>query len=151
MTDILLQTLAAFIGTVTFAALFYSPFKEYVPSGIVGAAGWFTYACCHLHFSAAVSSFFGAIIIVILARMIAVARKVPTNVYMVSGLFPLVPGVGIYHTLLGLLIGDPTEAFIEGVGVLKVAAAIVLAVIIVFSLPNKIFRREEKLRSRNIN
>lgn len=147
-SEIFWETVAAFIGTVAFSVLFIVPKRQWLLCGLVGSAGWIVYALAEFWFSGTVASFFSTVVIVLLARVLAVVRRVPTNVLMIPGIFPIVPGIGIYNTIYNLLIGDGAVGLEKGLGVLKAIGAIVLGIIVVFSLPNRWFKQAPKMRSR---
>mgnify|MGYP002624622553 CR=1 FL=1 len=40
----------------------------------------------------------GAFILTVFSRVLAAKRKNPVTIYLITGIFPLVPGAGIYYT-----------------------------------------------------
>ena len=60
--------------------------------------------------------------------------------FLISGILPLVPGAGIYWTTYFMLIGQSAEALRRGVETGKIAAALGLAIVLVFELPQGLFR-----------
>lgn len=133
------ETIAAFIGTAAFSVLFHVPKKQWAICGLVGGIGWIVYALTHTALSITAASFSATLVIVLLARILAVLRKVPSNVFMLSGIFPIVPGVGIYDTIYNLMIGDAQFGLIRGLETLKAVGAIVLGIVVIFAIPNKVF------------
>lgn len=140
LTESIGQIIAAFLGTVGFSVLFHVPQKQYVMCGVTGAVGWLVYLLVHIRFSVSVSSFCATVVIVFLARLFAVWRKVPSNVFMISGIFPIVPGIGIYNTIYDFMTGDVDAGILSGLGTFKAVAAIVLGIVCVFVIPDKWFR-----------
>ena len=63
------------------------------------------------------------------------------TVFLISGIFPLVPGAGIYWTAYYIVMNDLEQAGQRGFLTLKVAVAIVLSILLVFELPQGLFRR----------
>ena len=59
---------------------------------------------------------------------------------MLSGIFPIVPGIGIYNTIYDIMIGDAAAAMTSGVGTCKAVAAIVRGIVCGVVIPNKWFR-----------
>lgn len=145
---LVLETVAAFVGTIAFGVLFVVPVKQYLICGVVGGIGWVVYAVTLENSTATVASFFATVVIVLLARGLAVVRKVPTNVIMIPGIFPIVPGIGLYNMIYNLMIGDTAIGVSQGLEVLKEIGAIVFGIIAVFSLPNRWFRKKSKIRAR---
>ena len=54
---------------------------------------------------------------------------------MLTGIFPLVPGAGIYYTAYYFLRNDPSLCTSKGIETLKVAVALALGIAIVCSIP----------------
>ena len=138
------HTMAAFVGTVAFSVLFSVPKKQIWVCGLVGSTGWVIYDLASGFLSDAESAFFAAMIIALLARVLAVVRKVPANVIMLPGIFPIIPGLGIYDMIYDLLIGNTISGLSGGFSVLKVIGAIVLGLVVSFSLPRSWFKGRKK-------
>ena len=84
-------------------------------------------------------SFAAAVAIMLLARIFAVWRKTPTTIFLVAGIIPIVPGVGIYDTTYALFMNELQEAFGKGMETLKIAVAISLGIMCVLLIPQTIF------------
>ena len=133
--------IAATIGTVSFALLFGVPSKYYVHCGIVGAAGWFMYSVTlGWGATATEATFFATVLVILLSRIFAVRERCPVTVFVISGIFSLVPGTGIYWTAYYLVTNQLSEALSSGFAAVKAAIAIVLGIVVVFELPHKWFR-----------
>lgn len=85
------------------------------------------------------AAFLATVLVIILSRLCAVRERCPVTIFMVSGLFPLVPGVGIYWTIYELVMENMQGAIQRGTAALQDAIAIVLGIIFVFELPQKLF------------
>lgn len=92
-------------------------------------------------FSIAGAAFVSSLSVVLLSRWMAVSRQCPATVLMIPGLFPLIPGVGIYRTVYYLVTSDLTQAFQSGFSAAKTAIAIVLGIVVAFEFPQRMFRR----------
>ena len=108
---IIIQFVIAMLATISFAILFTAPKKEIIFCGLTGAFGWivyylFTHNGMHLVLASGIATF----CLTILARRFAVIRKTPVTVYLLAGIFPLVPGAGIYYTAYYLFIGNTLQA-----------------------------------------
>lgn len=138
--ELLLQLVMAFLTTLGFAVLVNAPPKEFVYAGIVGAVGWGGYwLCMQSGLTVAVSSFAGALVLAYLSRVFSVVRRCPATVYLISGIFALVPGAGIYYTVYYLIMGDDSMAAAKGVETMKVAVAIAVGIVLVLALPGSLF------------
>lgn len=142
----MVQTLLACVGTVAFALLFGVPRRYFLLCGVIGGAGWLVYAmlmnCGGL--SPAEATFLATMLVIFLSRACAVIQRCPVTVFLVSGIFPLVPGAGIYWTSYYLVTGQISQAAVSGFAAIKAAVAIVLGIVFVFEVPNKVFHRMTK-------
>ena len=135
-----LQLAAAFLGTAAFALLFYVPARHYLSCGLTGALGWGCYLALQPALSAPEAAFCAAALAALLSRVFAIREKCPVTAFLISGILPLVPGAGIYWTTHFMLTGQSAEALRRGVETGKIAAAMVLAIVLVFELPQGLFR-----------
>ena len=127
----IVRTVLAFVGTIAFALLFGVPRKYFISCGFIGGAGWLLYE--------ALMAYAGATATEATFRMRAVRERCPVTVFLISGIFPLVPGAGIYWTSYYLVTGEMGQAVSSGFVAVKAAIAIVLGIVFVFEIPNKAF------------
>lgn len=134
--DLCIQFLAAGVGTLSFAVLFGCPPKSLVYCALVGAVGWFGYELLILlGADSMVASLLAVIPLTLLARIFAITIKMPVTVFLLSGIFPLVPGAGIYYTAYYFIQGDHGLALSNGISTLKTAVALAIGISLVLSLP----------------
>lgn len=140
LLDFAWQTAISFVATIAFSIMFHAPRKQYVFAGITGAFGWLIYIV-YMHFSpdAVFASFFAAIGLTYISRIFSFARKAPVTIFLISGIFPIVPGAGIYYTGYHIFMNNNTAALSTGLETIKVAIAIALGIGIVVSLPRFLF------------
>lgn len=134
------ELLAAMAGTVAFSVLFGVPKKQYLACGIIGMIGWLVYSSSAKALGEGFSVMLSAFIVVLLARMEAVRKQCPATLFLVPGIFPLVPGSGIYLTVYYLVTEQTQLAGKTGYSALKCAFAIVLGIVLALELPQKLFR-----------
>ena len=136
------ELISAAIGTMAFSLLFGVPKKYYVYCGGIGAAGWFVYKIMlvNVGVSIAASVFFATVLVVLLSRYAAVFEKCPATVFMITGIFPLVPGAQIYWATYYLVTDNLYKAFDSGFLALKIMVSIVLGIVVVFEIPYKFFK-----------
>lgn len=136
------ELISAAVGTMAFSLLFGVPKKYYAYCGGIGAAGWFLYKIMlvNVGLSIAGSVFFATVLIVLLSRYAAVFEKCPATVFMITGIFPLVPGAQIYWATYYLVTDNLYKAFDSGFLALKIMVAIVLGIVVVFEIPYKFFK-----------
>jgi uncharacterized membrane protein YjjB (DUF3815 family) len=136
----LVQILVSFIATISFAVIFSVPRKEYIFCGLTGAIGWLSYLIFFTAiFSIVFATFFASIVITVVSRIFAVNRRLPVTIFLISGIFPLVPGAGLYYTAYWIFANEITLATVKGVETFSIALAIVFGIMLVFVIPQKIF------------
>ena len=145
------QVCGAFVGTAAFAVLFGVPDREYVPSGVIGALGWLVYLLLfrYASFTPAVSTLIAAFAVCVTARITAILRRCPGTVYLLCGIFPLVPGAGIFWFSYYLISSQFIESQTTGFSAVKIAIAIVLGIILAMELPQRLFTPFRKKRDRD--
>ena len=133
------QLLAAYVGTVAFAVLFGVPRKYYLDSGLCGMLGWLLYLILVNYTGLSVANvvFFATVLVTFTAMVLAIVRKCPITVYLICGIFPLVPGAGIFWTTYNLVSEQLGAALHTGVTALKVTVAIAFGIILVAELNGK--------------
>lgn len=136
------QMVAAVFGTLAFSVLFGVPRQYYVYCGLVGGAGWWLYSLlmAYTQCTATEATFLATFLVVLLSRFLAVWERCPATVFLTTGIFPLVPGAGIYWTAYYLVTDRPAEAVDNGFAAVKAAFAIVLGIVLVFEVPDKFFK-----------
>ena len=138
----MVRTVLAFVGTIAFALLFGVPRKYFFSCGLIGGAGWLLYEALMAYAGATATeaTFFATVLVILLSRMRAVRERCPVTVFLISGIFPLVPGAGIYWTSYYLVTAQMRLAMSSGFDAMKAAIAIVLGIVLVFEIPNGFFR-----------
>lgn len=76
----------------------------------------------------------------IMARM----RKTTVTTFLISALFPLVPGAGMYYTMLEIVNNELDVALETGVTTLSTAALMALGILFVTTLSRVMFHSQQK-------
>ena len=133
----IIQTAAAFLGSIGFAIFFKMKGRQIVLAGLGGAVTWVVYLFMQ-HF---VEGYFvpylaAAIFVGIYAEIMARVNKAPATIFLTASAVPLIPGGSLYYTMLGLV--EKNEALFaeSGVAALTIALAISLGFVVV-ALTNK--------------
>ena len=138
----ILEFIMAFGATFSFAFLFCVPTKELLFSGLSGALGWIVYyGIVHQDLSPVLASLVATFILTVFSRTTAVIRRTPATVYLLCGIFPLVPGAGIYYTAYYLITGDNARFTSKGLETFEIALAIVFGIIFGFAIPEALFHK----------
>lgn len=135
------QFIAAFIGTVSFS-LIYHVHKRYYPAcGMIGGIGWMIYLVSIPYISVAEASFFATCVVTFCSRACAIYQKCPVTIFLIPGIFPLVPGAGIYWTAYYLVTNQNSLCLQSGISTIKTAFAIVLGIVFLFEIPQSFFQK----------
>lgn len=134
------EVIAAGIGTVAFALMFHVPRNYYLCGGVAGGAGWLIYRVLDLHVNSVLGPVCaGAFTVVFLSRIFAVRKRCPVTMFLIPGIFPLVPGMSLYQTAQALVDSDWAMATSKGMTTIKFAVAIVGGILLGFEIPQKWF------------
>ena len=135
------QIVASFIGTAAFAVLFGVPRKYYVLCGVSGVLGWILYMILarYAGFTPPAATLFATMLVVLSARWFSVLDRCPAIVFLLCGIFPLVPGAGVFWTSYYVVSDQLRLALGSGFMAVKVTIAIVLGIILISELPNRFF------------
>ena len=95
----ILELIAAFVGTVSFSIIFKVTKNHCVYCGLTGAFAWLVYKIVlSLCTSTIAATFLSCFALTVMARFLSVKRKAPTTIFLLTGIFVLVPGAGMYYT-----------------------------------------------------
>ena len=141
------QALAAFVGTTAFACLFGVDREQYLATGVIGAIGWVAYLLLVRLAGASpeVATLAAAVLVAVASRILAVVSKCPAQVFLLCGIFPLVPGAGIFWFTYYLTSAKFQLSLMTGFTAGKVAIAIVLGIILAMEIPQRIFSHPHKV------
>lgn len=137
-----IEFIVAMIATIAFAIIFSAPKSELVYCGISGAIGWIFYSVLSSLIGApTLGNMIGSLILTLFSRSLAAKRKNPVTIYLITGIFPLVPGAGIYYTSYYLIMNDMETFGSYGLSTIKTAGAIVMGIIFGMAFPQSWFNK----------
>lgn len=128
-----IQCLSAFIGCLGFTFIFriHKNFKFAVTGSLVGTLGWILYLATDFMNNIFMQSFLAMLCVALIAEMMARHYKAPATIFIIIGCFPLVPGSGIYYTMLYAVQGYNAlfaESFLSTLGIgISLALAILVS------------------------
>lgn len=138
--DVLFQILMAFGGTVAFSVLFGTSPRHYIKCGIVGAVGWGIYLLIlSIWDSGILATLIAAALVTAMSRRLSVTEKAPTIIFLVTGIFTLVPGAAIFYTAYYLFQGEQALAVTYGLAAMKTSVAIALGIGFSYSVPARVY------------
>ena len=142
LTNAVLGTLAAqsFLaaaGTLSFAIPFACPRRLLPYCALVGGVGWLVCmswpSCWGLDSTTA--SLLAVIPLTLLTRVLAILLKAPVTVFLLTGIFPLVPGAGIYYTAYYFIQSNNALALSNGISTFKIAVVLATGIALVLGIP----------------
>ena len=109
LTFMFMRSIMAGIGTTAFAILFRVRKQHFLDCTILGFISWFLFlTLSELQSNVMLSIFISGFIIAIASRVLAVKRKCPAIVFLMTSLFPLLPGLSFYRSIYYMLMGQET-------------------------------------------
>lgn len=124
------QLICVFIGVVGFAIALEVQKKYLAYCGLAGMVGWAVYLLCQQIFPMG-SIFFSSFCIAFLSQIFARKLHCPVTVFLIPGIYPSVPGAGIYRTVYYVIMGENTLAGHYLLNTLTTAGMIALGIYIV--------------------
>ena len=142
--NILLQSVGAFAGTLGYAFMLNAPVRTVLPASLTALLGYVLYAVLFLLTPVGeMSSYFIAtVVIAIICELEARAMRMPSTIFLLTALVPLVPGYTFYCAMLAL-VQDNSASFASYI----VEAVQIVAVIAVgAAVTSVLFRTMSELR-----
>ncbi|MDV4149645.1 threonine/serine exporter family protein [Clostridium sp. AL.422] len=140
----LIEVIAAFIAAFAFGIVFNIKEKNLVFAALCGALGWFVYKfALILGCSDITSLFFASLALSIYSEIFARILKTPVTTFVIAALIPLVPGGGMYYTMVEAITGDIMKSLEIGLETMASAGALALGIILVSTLTKTLFRNNK--------
>lgn len=135
MTELVIQTVSAFLAIYGFAIILNAPKKFLFYTGIAGGVGWLAYLLAlRAEQSVILSAFLSSLAASVLAHLFARMLKAPVTVFLVAGILPTVPGASIYRCVYALIQRQSALSNFYLVQTIQIAGGMALAIFIVDSL-----------------
>ena len=127
--------ISSFLASVGFAILFNIRKRKILIAGLVGGIGGLTYSILLIVGKSTFLALFVASIVISLSSEICARRfKTPSTTFLVCALIPLVPGGGMYYTMLEIVQDNLNGALVRGIDTVAQACSIAVGCILVSSL-----------------
>ena len=135
------QALYCFLSTLGFSVLFNSPKDCIMKASFCGMTGWLVKMSLTASFSSNVGgTFFGAMTVGLIGETLARKNKKPATVFIIPGIIPLVPGAGMYYTMINFINNNFAKTIEVGSDAIFTAISIAIAVIVASSISRAIIR-----------
>lgn len=145
------ELVLAFFGSLCPAMLFNVNKNRFFWVGLSGALGWIAYVWLNaLTHQVILSTFAGALFVGLYSETMARIVKTPALVFSVSGIFPLVPGIGAYYTAQHIVANDLQAAASKGIETVASAGAIALGIMFMSAFFKVITRIKQRWLKRSL-
>ena len=149
---LLRMSFVSFIITFGFGILFNIKGKKLLFAALGGGLSWYCYSLpLSLGLSEVSSLFISALVFSTYSEVLARIFKTPVTSFVICALFPLVPGSGMYYTMLATINGDLQNAVHLGINTLANAGTLALGVIFISTITSLIFRVKRNHSSQRFN
>ena len=149
---LLRMSFVSFIITFGFGILFNIKGKKLLFAALGGGLSWYCYFLpLSLGLSEISSLFISALVFSTYSEVLARIFKTPVTSFVICALFPLVPGSGMYYTMLATINGDLQNAVHLGINTLANAGTLALGVIFIATITSLIFRVKRNHSSKRFN
>ena len=140
----MIQTcLSAFVASLGFGVIFNIHGRKLFVAALCGGIGGLFYTLSLLlGISEAISLMIGAMALSIASEIAARGLKAPVTAFLVCALIPLVPGGGMYYTMLEMVNGDINQAILLGVDTIVNAGSIAIGCTLISILARQFFTKD---------
>ncbi len=150
MIDLLIRCILGGLAAIGFAILFNVPKRILVQIFMMGAIALLvkTVTLNYLHFNIILASFLSSSSIGIIGLFVSAYKRIPPLILVIPSVIPLIPGIFIYNTLIGLMkMTTETDSsffdlFIQTSQNGLKATFILMVLAIGISIPNLILRQD---------
>lgn len=124
--QVLIHSIGAFGGTLGYAFLLNAPLSTVLPASLTGLLGYvlyellFSFSICGMVFS----YFLATVVITVLCEIEARIMRMPSTIFLLTALVPLVPGYTFYCAMLALVENSGRAAASYGLEAVQIVAAI---------------------------
>ncbi|HHD2754257.1 TPA: threonine/serine exporter family protein [Clostridium perfringens] len=150
--NLIINSIYAFFSALGFGIIFNIKGKNLIFSSLCGGLGWFVYLFSSKFISTNenFNYFLAAIFISLFSEISARVLKVPVLVFLVCGIIPLVPGGGMFYTMLETLKGNTDKALSLGCNTLMLAGSLATGIVLISSF-TKLFFSIKRLIQNKVN
>lgn len=127
----IITALTSGIASAAFGVLFNVPMDQWILVGIVGLIGGFAFGGLTNSIGIYWALFVASSLITLASDLMARKFHIPTITFLICALIPLVPGGGLYYTMLEVINGTLNSALAQGVDTIMQACCIVFGVVLV--------------------
>ena len=126
------QIIAALVGSVGFAIFFKMKGRQIALAGIGVAVTWMVYLFVQSFVTGYFVPYFAAAVFVaVYAEIMARINRAPATIFLTAAAVPLIPGGSLYYTMAGLVNKDEVLFTQSGEAAIVIALAIAMGFVVV--------------------
>ena len=134
---LLIRSVFCFIGCVGFSILFNIHKLGILLCALGGTIAWISYCITLELMQDGISAYFvSAFVASLYSEILARIRKFPALSYLVISIFPMIPGAGVYYTMIWAVRGNMERFFNQGMYTAAIAGVMAVGIL----LPSTLFR-----------
>lgn len=138
----IIEIIGSFFAGLGFGVVFNIHDKQLYAAAIGGTMGYTTYAVLtNLGVDNIMALFLSSMIFSTYSEICARKLKTPVIVFLIIALIILVPGKGMYYTMLEIIQGNTNQAILTGIDTLASAGALALGTIFVSTATKLFFKK----------
>ena len=137
----ILNSIYTLIATFCFSILTNIRGKNLIFASLGGGITWLIYlfTSSHLHIANTFSFFVASVFAAAYSEIMARVLRAPVTTFVISAMIPLVPGSGMYYTMLESVQGNVNGSLSLGIQTLTIAGTIAVGVFFVSSIAKALF------------
>lgn len=126
LRQILIHSIGSFGGTLGYAFLLNVPLSTVLPASLTGLLGYVLYeVLVNLLGQGVMSSYFlSTVVITVICETAARVMRMPSTIFLLTALVPLVPGYTFYCAMLAMVQNDGAAVASYGLQAVQIVAAI---------------------------
>lgn len=125
----LIQIMGAFLGIISVSVIYGIHRKFFMYCGLCGGIGWMIFLVLNRYVQEdAICIFWATLAVAWIAHIFARMLKAPVTLFLIPGILPLVPGIGMYRSVYNLIMVSNEMAGYYLTETLKAAGCIALAI-----------------------
>ena len=105
MLDAVLDLVYCLVASLFFALIMKIPKRALISTSISASLGYFIYVSCSA-ISITLGFFAGTVFVAVMGEILARKLKMPATIFIFPAVIPIVPGLGLYQTMLALVQND---------------------------------------------
>ncbi len=133
--NIFVSFIVSMLACIGFCILINIPRRSILIASAIGGFGWVLYEYILASGSTkSMAAFLGACIVTLLSEICSRYFKEAATIFVIPGIIPLVPGAGMYYTMISIIDSNYESAANIGRETFFIAGSIALALLVVGSL-----------------